>query len=113
MKYKYFLGITSAFLLFTGIAFGQTIVVINDPVAESAKAEGSEVDTAAIKLPAPEQSLMDKSILPKARAKLASEACEESVEVSGRVQGAFTKAGAKQTLIFYQFCQTGNGLGSV
>ena len=29
------------------------------------------------------------------------------------MNGAFTTAGPKQTLVFYQFCQTGNGLGWV
>jgi hypothetical protein len=81
----------------------QAPVIINDPTVEAAKVE----------LSAAEQGLMDKSILPKVRAKLLGDACEETIEVSGRVQGAFTKAGANQTLIFYQFCQTGNGLGSV
>jgi hypothetical protein len=55
---------------------------------------------------------MDKSILPQVRKILAGDACEETIEVSGVLQGAFTRTGAKQTLIFYQFCQTGNGLGA-
>lgn len=81
----------------------QQAIVIHDPTVEAAKVE----------LTRDEQSLIDKSILPKARIKLKGDACEETIEVSGRVEGAFTRAGAKQTLIFYQFCQTGNGLGSV
>lgn len=82
--------------------FGQASVLVNDPTIEPTKT----VLTAA------EKSLMDKSILPKVREKLVGGACEESIEISSRVQGAFTKAGANQTLIFYQFCQTGNGFGS-
>jgi hypothetical protein len=83
--------------------FGQAAVVINDPTVEPAKIELSAV----------EQGLFDKNILPLARKKLASDICEESVDVTGRAQGSFTRAGARQTLIFYQFCQTGNGLGSI
>ena len=113
MKIKIFLGIAIGCFCMIGVAFAQTSVVISDPVAESAKAEHAAVNASKIELSAAEQALMDNSILPKARAKLKSEVCEESIDISSRVQGAFTKAGAKQTLIFYQFCQTGNGLGSV
>jgi len=84
-------------------AFAQSIVVINTPGEESAKPELSTT----------EKRLMDRNILPKVRKRLAGEACEESVEVAGIIHGAFAKAGASQTLVFYQFCQTGNGLGSV
>src|SRR5207247_1850178 len=38
--------------------------------------------------------------------------CEESISIAGRGDGAFTRAGAKQVFIFYEFCETGNGLGS-
>lgn len=100
---KHFLVLGIAFWTLAGSAFGQTTVVINDPTVEPAK----------VAISAAEQSLLDKSILPKAREELVGDACEESVEVSGRAYGAFTRAGAKQTVIFYQFCQTGNGLGSV
>ncbi len=92
---------------------GQGSVLVNDPVAESAKMEAAAVEPGKTGLAASEQSLFEKSVLPKVRTKLKSEACEETIEVSGRAEGAFTKAGLKQTLIFYQFCQTGNGLGSV
>jgi len=80
----------------------QTTVIINLPNEAPAKST----------LSAAEQKVMDKNILPKVRKKLAGESCEESVDVAGVVRGAFTRAGADQTLIFYQFCQTGNGLGS-
>jgi hypothetical protein len=81
----------------------QTAVVINDPTAEAAK----------VQLTADEQALFEKSILPAARNKLASDICEEAVDIAGPVTGAFTKAGSSQTLIAYQFCETGNGLGSI
>lgn len=105
MKTKYLsLAVFAVFILPLSM-FGQTSVLINDPTVN--------VDQGAVKLSAAEQGLMDKSILPNARKKLASDICEESVEVSALAQGAFTKPGSKQTLIFYQFCQTGNGLGAV
>jgi hypothetical protein len=82
--------------------FSQSTIVINTPNSEPSKAV----------LSAAEQALMDKEILPKARKKLAGDACNESIEIAAVTHGAFTKKGADQTLIFYQFCQTGNGLGS-
>ena len=51
-------------------------------------------------------------MLPKVRPKLLSDVCEESVDVAAVLHGAFTRASAAQTLVFYQFCQTGNGFGS-
>ena len=113
MKTKHLPLVVFTVCLLSLSTVGQTPVVINDPASQSAKMEQSAIDAAKIVLSPTEQGLMDKSILPRVREKLKSESCEESIEVSGRVQGAFTKAGSKQSLIFYQFCQTGNGLGSV
>ena len=93
--------ITIAFCSFA--VFSQSTIVINTPGEETAKAE----------LSIAEKRLMDRTILPKARKRLSGEACEESVEIAGIVHGTFIRAGAVQTLVFYQFCQTGNGLGSV
>jgi len=103
MKAKYLPITVFGVCLMSLSILGQTAYVINDPTVEPVKTE----------LSAAEQSLMDKSILPRVREKLKSDICEETIEVSGRAQGAFTKAGTKQTVIFYQFCQTRNGLGSV
>src|SRR5688572_8945558 len=57
------------------------------------------------------QQLFDRTVLPKARQKLADEACEESLDISGAARGSFTRKGATETAVFYQFCQTGNGFG--
>ena len=92
-----------AFLLFNSAA-GQSTIVVNDPT----------VDATKIELSRSEQVLFEKQVLPAAKEKLASDLCDEAEpEVTGRAVGAFTRAGANQTLIFYQYCQTGNGLGSV
>ena len=80
----------------------QTPIVVNDPT----------VDAAEWKLSAAEQAIMDEKVLPEVREKRPDDLCEEPISVAGILQGAFTRAGARQTLIFYQFCQTGNGLGS-
>ncbi len=85
------------------ITIGQTTIVISDPTVEPPKAELSKS----------EQDLIDNKVLPGVRKMLVSDGCEETIEIAGRVEGAFTRAGSKQTLVFYQFCQTGNGLGSI
>ncbi|MEO8649766.1 MAG: hypothetical protein ABI539_11430, partial [Acidobacteriota bacterium] len=83
-------------------ASGQSRIVINDPASEPANA----------KLSAAERRLIDRLVLPRVRPILKSEICEEEFEPAAVLQGAFTRPAAKQTLVFYQFCQTGNGLGS-
>ena len=90
----------SAVLLFAAGAAAQTAVVVHDPTKVSP----------AAKLTPAEQAVFNKA-LPAVRKKISEEACSESVDVSGVVQGSFTAAGAKQTLVFYQYCQTGNGFG--
>jgi hypothetical protein len=91
------------FCLSTLFGFGQTTVVINDP-AESA------VET---KLNSTIENLIKTQVLPKARKKWISNdsPCTESFEPAGAVKGAFSKPSSDQTLVFYSFCQTGNGFG--
>jgi hypothetical protein len=84
-------------------AGAQTIVVINDPAKPPVTA----------KLDAANKRIIDKTVLPRVRKKLAGDACKEDFRASGVVNGSFTKPGAKQTLVLYQFCETGNGLGNV
>jgi len=85
----------------------QGSVVINDPTVNDPNA----INDGKYKLSASEQGLMDKYVLPAVRKKLAEEGCEEEISIAGRHQGAFTATGTQQTAVFYQFCQTGNGLG--
>jgi hypothetical protein len=42
---------------------------------------------------------------------ISEDTCKPEVQVAGTATGAFTRAGANQTLAFYQYCQTGNGFG--
>ncbi len=82
-------------------SYGQGTVVVIDPTKTTVEA----------KLNKPDEAVFNKA-LPAVR-KHVAEACTEEVEVSGIAHGAFSKPGAKQTLVFYQYCQTGNGLGWV
>jgi hypothetical protein len=111
MKTRYLAAAFSVCLFVSAFAAGQGSLLINDPTA--ADAPGAISSDNKYKLSATEQAAMDKYVFPKARIKL-KESCgdEEAIEIAGRQQGSFTKAGADQTLIFYQFCQTGNGLGT-
>lgn len=84
-------------------AGGQTPVVINIPGEETGNTKLRDADRA----------LIERSALPKVRKRLVDQACEEAFEPAGVVQGSFSKPGSDQRLVFYQFCQTGNGLGQV
>ena len=85
----------------------QSLVVVNDPVSKQR----------GIALSAAEKRLVERSVLPKAGKALINslgEVCHEGeYELSSAAKGSFTRAGAQQTLVFYQYCQTGNGLGAV
>jgi hypothetical protein len=104
MKTAHFASALVLACAFVIAAGAKNTVVINDPTAEAPK----------VTLTAAEQGLFEKAIIPVAKEHLSSDVCEElTPEVTGRTTGAFTRAGAEQTLLFYQFCQTGNGLGNV
>jgi len=85
----------------------QSLFVVNEPTIKRKPMELSAADN----------RLMERSVLPKAGKMLVGslgEVCHEGeYEVANAAKGSFTRAGAEQTLVFYQFCQTGNGLGAV
>lgn len=84
-------------------AFSQGTVVVNDPTKEQPD----------VKLTAADQALFD-SALPAVKKAISTDTCNaDSIEVAGFADGTFSKTGAKQRLIFYQYCQTGNGFGWV
>jgi hypothetical protein len=103
MKKGRFFAVLTWIFLFSIFVFAQGTVVLNNPLEESTSAP----------LAASDERLIKRQILPKARKHWAgNEMCEEDFAFSGSANGAFTRAGAKQLLVFYQFCQTGNGLGN-
>lgn len=102
MKKTYFFTFLTTIIL-SAIAFGQQQLVINNPSDEETP---KLISTAT-------ESLIKRQVLPKARKHYAAnDACDEDFVIMGEVKGAFTKANSNQTLVFYQFCQTGNGFGN-
>lgn len=101
MKFMPLAGLFIALFLLPATAFSQ-LVVVHDPAA------GYETGLGGAGL-----QLMEESVLPKVRKKLVTEACQDGYEFKGAAQGSFSRAGSEQTLVFYQFCETGNGLGYV
>ncbi len=104
MKTRYLISAIIMSLVCAFAAAAQMAVVIVDPTKEVAGEP---------KLSTTQQQMFDSDILPKVRKMVALDICDQEMIVSGIIQGAFTKAGSQQTLIFYQYCQTGNGLGWV
>lgn len=89
--------------MFAGAALAQGTVVVNDPNAPAAGARAT----------AAEKALIEREVLPKARKYWAdNDSCREEFGIAGDATGAFTKPKANQRLVFYQFCQTGNGFGN-
>jgi hypothetical protein len=82
-------------------ATAQALVVVNDPTNDSG--DPTQLSTT-------EQAYLDRA-LPSVRKRLPEDVCGESLQPAGAVKGSFTRAGAKQMLIFYEYCQTGNGFG--
>ena len=97
------IGLPVIFWLLGSAAMCQTTVVLNTPGADPPSSSVTAADAA----------LVSRSVLPKVRKLLASDACEEAFEAAGAADGSFTRVGARQRVVFYQFCQTGNGFGAV
>lgn len=81
--------------------WGQRTIVVNDPTKGAKAVEPSDL----------EETIFERDVLPKVRKRIPSDICNDSAEITGIAHGAFSRVGAKQSLIFYQYCQTGNGFG--
>jgi len=88
-------------LLFAIGLFGQQSVVINDPTFPESPGNISDAD----------KSLIDRDVWPVISKKYEGEACTPEFEYSEAIQGSFTRPKANQRLIFFQVCETGNGIG--
>ena len=104
MKVKHLSIAISILAFLVPAAFGQRIV-IHDPTLP---ASGEQVEP-----PKSIAKLYETKVLPPVRKKLVSDGCPDSPEYTGSVEGAFTRPNSVQMAVFYQFCQTGNGLGWV
>lgn len=100
MKNQHFLVIL--FLLFASSVFAQQTVVINDPNEPTKEAQAN-----------PEiEALLNRDLFPKLKKHWESDSCPGEMKVIGTGNGAFSKVGSAQTLVFFEYCQTGNGLGN-
>lgn len=103
MKNKYLFSILIVFCFLAANAFAQQTIVVNDPTKEDKPATPG----------AAEENLIKRNVLPKVRKIWAeNEVCTEEFNFAGAANGAFSKPNANQTLVFYQYCQTGNGFGN-
>lgn len=100
---EYFFAVLAAICFSAISVFAQQNIVVNNPADEE---KPHALDAANV-------SLVKSAVLPKARKHwVGNDACEEDFLITGAANGAFTKTGTNQTLVLYQFCQTGNGLGN-
>ena len=105
MKTSCLLSLLLGILCLPNAGSAQGLTAIHNPLVE---------DTTKVELSQTEKNIMNRLALPKVRKRLASQDfCEESFEPAAVLHGSFTRARAEQTIIFYQYCQTGNGLGEV
>lgn len=103
MKNINFLSLLILVSAFVSLGFGQDTFVITDPL----KTEKGAGITPAI------ENLVKAQIFPKAKNHWEEDICPAgSEELAGVAKGSFTKSAASQTLVLYQYCQTGNGLGN-
>ncbi|CAN5420845.1 hypothetical protein BH10ACI3_BH10ACI3_29570 [soil metagenome] len=103
MNVRYVVGVSMAVLVVAFSAFGQSRVVINDPTVTAEASKWSAAD----------EALINSAALPRITAKYEKEPCNVNLEPTGVIFGSFTKPNAKQTLAYFQICQTGNGLGMI
>lgn len=101
MKFKFAVAAIVLLTAFSTFAYCQKTVVINDPTKPIKQTKLSDEDSA----------LINRIVLPKIMAKYQSDSCNVNLEPAGVIHGAFTRANSKQTLAFFQICQTGNGFG--
>ncbi len=103
MKQRILFGFLAVQIWLVGAVCAQKMVVINDPTVKSDPVSARTVS----------EDLVKREVLPKARKYwAANDSCTEEFEVMGEARGAFSKPNSNQKLVFYQFCQTGNGFGN-
>ncbi|MBK8465993.1 MAG: hypothetical protein IPL32_09190 [Chloracidobacterium sp.] len=101
MNFKLAAAVIVLLTVFSPFAHGQKTVVVNDPTNTTKQTKLSDEDAV----------LILRNVLPKVTAKYQRDACNVNIEPAGAIHGAFTRTNSKQTLAFFQICQTGNGFG--
>ena len=85
----------------TAAAAAQNVLVVHDPTRTAAER----------KLTTAERRIFERDALPAVRKSIKPEVCEESLQDAGVIRGSFSEPGKRQSLIFYEYCQSGNGFG--
>lgn len=101
MKPRRYFSLVAIFLIASSSALAQSTVIVHDPTKDANSREPTPAEVA----------IFENHVLPKVRRAISTDVCEGSPEVAGVADGSFSKAGAVQTIIFYQYCETGNGFG--
>ncbi len=104
MKVRVLIGLLTALLSMSAAAMAQAPIVLYDPLAKLPETTHSEAD----------EQLLKDHVVPKAAAHWKeSQSCGGgNLNIIGAIDGAFTRAGARQRAIVYELCQTGNGFAN-
>ena len=101
MNFRFAAGVLGALFSLFSAGFAQGQVVLYDPASRESGPVRSESD---------ERFVKDR-LAPKAREIWSGDKhCDSSnLNVIGSADGSFTRAGASQQAVVYEYCQTGNG----
>ncbi len=97
---KKVMAIVAAAIIGVASSSAQTTVVVHDPTKESKRSDLSALDQAAF-----------DTAISAAKQHVSKDTCDPDIDVAGSATGSFSRARSIQTLVFYQYCQTGNGFG--
>jgi len=102
------LGLVLAAVLGAGAAAGAQVPDTAD-TAPATIYDGRQL-TEQAKIPRADLNLARRDVLPAAR-KAAHGQCTNGFSILSTASGAFTRSGANQRLLLYQYCATGHGFG--
>lgn len=98
------LGLSLMVLASAASAFAQAPVVLYNPLSKLPETSHTELD----------EQLVKERLVPRHKFRVnGDEACDGgSLEIIGAVDGSFTRTAAKQRVIVYELCRTGNGFAN-
>ncbi|QQR59728.1 MAG: hypothetical protein IPG59_09650 [Candidatus Melainabacteria bacterium] len=92
------------------LALATSLCVPLQAKATTTQIYDGRVDRKLRKISEAESKAVEAAVTPSAKRKW-EKSCEQAFEIKSVCDGAFTKAGSKQSAFLYSFCETGHALG--